>query len=762
MKIDNPMAQALKKVEPDSEFKHHLEWYLERGFSVFPLIAGEKEPAIDTWKPFQEKKPTKKDIQKWFYTGAKFNIAVVCGQVSGDLVVLDFEDAKVAHKIFGKGISKETLCVKSGSGKGLHVYFFSEYGCRKFKISELALDVQGEGSYVATAPSLHPSGKTYKIVRWTPVKTIQGDFEEWLYEKIKEKFKDFNPTKHRQPVDVAVLLEGVPDGRRNQATIWLATWYRRSDKTEEETTKALEQWNLKNDPPMEGQDLQGMYKTIQKAFSKEPPYQYKYVQSPESQIEIEQFTKEEEEAAEKILASDNILPYIEKSLEEIVMEVENKVSLALLEIAEESVYIGGESAAGKNNLVDGAMQIFPKNRVWKIMGTSDKSLRYLHEQVGTIYLTEWQTTGIKKGKEEMETTAQFDVKLWISEGEFIMTVVEKDPETKRWTTKRYVNRNIKNFLTTSTDVDIARELKNRMWLLTIDESAKQTELIKKLDFRQRALLPSKRLNREPERKIMRLVMKKVLDEAPNKFIIPFMMELEKVLPDTLIRTRRDKDKLAKAIEAAARLHYKTRCVVEDHIVCMPQDFYYAMMYMREAIIGTFTDQTQRFWNVWKKVKRMFDAEKRVNANNLMKILRVSRQTSFKWLNKMEQAGLITKCEEPAKGRKAKIYYMPTSLKPQEGQEIIEIDMQKLFEVTEKWFKDNANIGIVKVVNIFRRVSEKSYFRKKIQIPKIGFTIATILHSLEDAPSEEGENRNEKNVKIDEAFEQELYHNENKK
>ena len=143
VKIKNLLAQAIKKVEPDSEFKHHLEWYLEQGFSVIPLIVGKKEPAVDSWKPFQEKKPTKAQIEKWFYSGSQYNIGIVCGKVSGNLAVLDFEDAKVAYKIFGKGITKETFCVKSGSGKGLHIYFFTEYGCRKFKISELALDVQG-------------------------------------------------------------------------------------------------------------------------------------------------------------------------------------------------------------------------------------------------------------------------------------------------------------------------------------------------------------------------------------------------------------------------------------------------------------------------------------------------------------------------------------------------------------------------------------------------------------------------------------------
>jgi len=105
-----------------------LEWaifYLNNKLSVIPLIEKDKKPAI-LWKEFQKRRPSKEEIKKWFSEN-NHNIAIICGSVSGNLVVLDF-DTTEAFQQFIENIPqdlaekiKRTWVVETG--KGIHVYF---------------------------------------------------------------------------------------------------------------------------------------------------------------------------------------------------------------------------------------------------------------------------------------------------------------------------------------------------------------------------------------------------------------------------------------------------------------------------------------------------------------------------------------------------------------------------------------------------------------------------------------------------------------
>ena len=60
--------------------------YVEEGSSVIPLQERSKEPAISSWKTFQSRKPTIKELNGWFGKGSKLNIGIVTGEISGILV----------------------------------------------------------------------------------------------------------------------------------------------------------------------------------------------------------------------------------------------------------------------------------------------------------------------------------------------------------------------------------------------------------------------------------------------------------------------------------------------------------------------------------------------------------------------------------------------------------------------------------------------------------------------------------------------------
>ena len=65
--------------------------YIENGFSLFPLRTdGSKAPAV-SWKPYQQRFPTQDELHQWFGNDSPCGIAAVTGNVSGNLVVFDFD-----------------------------------------------------------------------------------------------------------------------------------------------------------------------------------------------------------------------------------------------------------------------------------------------------------------------------------------------------------------------------------------------------------------------------------------------------------------------------------------------------------------------------------------------------------------------------------------------------------------------------------------------------------------------------------------------
>ena len=64
----------------------------QAGISVIPIRSdGSKRPALASWKAYQQTPATDDDIDGWFESSGN-GIGWVCGRVSGDLEVLDFDD----------------------------------------------------------------------------------------------------------------------------------------------------------------------------------------------------------------------------------------------------------------------------------------------------------------------------------------------------------------------------------------------------------------------------------------------------------------------------------------------------------------------------------------------------------------------------------------------------------------------------------------------------------------------------------------------
>jgi len=129
-----------------------LRFYYDQGFVLIP-VDDKKEPLIK-WKEFENNKPSWEQIMQWKQRFNDPNFAVICGPVSGNLTILDFEDKKDAIAFFGEEkfeeLKKTTIVVSTPHG-GIHVPLIAKGKIprRQTKIFgyQHEVDLLGDGGY---------------------------------------------------------------------------------------------------------------------------------------------------------------------------------------------------------------------------------------------------------------------------------------------------------------------------------------------------------------------------------------------------------------------------------------------------------------------------------------------------------------------------------------------------------------------------------------------------------------------------------------
>ena len=152
--------------------------YTAAGLAVIPVRAdGSKAPALKEWTSFRQRLPTEAELARWFGNGVKRGVAVVCGAVSGNFVVLDF-DSDAAFAVFHDLVVEHDLqelvgrlpCAKTPNG--FHLYLRTPEPLRTEVLARdenggVLVEIRGEGSYAIVPPSpaeVHPDQKPYKMV----------------------------------------------------------------------------------------------------------------------------------------------------------------------------------------------------------------------------------------------------------------------------------------------------------------------------------------------------------------------------------------------------------------------------------------------------------------------------------------------------------------------------------------------------------------------------------------------------------------------
>lgn len=159
-----------------------------------PKQDGSKQPDAVSWTRYQRTRSTREEIERWYADGHRTGLGIVCGTVSGNLELFEFDDPEIHTQFLAvaeeAGLGHLVDRVATGwsdatpSG-GIHWYY--RLLDAKPRTTALArrpgtdaagrprplplIETKGEGGYVIAAPShgsVHPSGRPYRRLAGGP------------------------------------------------------------------------------------------------------------------------------------------------------------------------------------------------------------------------------------------------------------------------------------------------------------------------------------------------------------------------------------------------------------------------------------------------------------------------------------------------------------------------------------------------------------------------------------------------------------------
>jgi hypothetical protein len=131
--------------------------YANKGWAVLPLLPKKKDPHFDLCqRAYLSATTDQKLINFWFDYDEKINLGIACYQSGMVVFDIDFRNGGNIDERFAP-----TYTVKTGDG--YHLYYKANPTDVFAGKLETGIDIKWKG-YVATAPSIHPSGATYKVI----------------------------------------------------------------------------------------------------------------------------------------------------------------------------------------------------------------------------------------------------------------------------------------------------------------------------------------------------------------------------------------------------------------------------------------------------------------------------------------------------------------------------------------------------------------------------------------------------------------------
>lgn len=616
-----------------------IEFAKKHGLKV-TSVGMNKNPLDKGWNTPEVYESKQEEYFQGFLEG-RWNLGFITGIKCANgyyFTVMDVDSKTIYDKAM-KQYENETTVIQSGGKKklSLHFYFFTTTPVKTFRVhqGELEFDLQGVGAQVLTPQSLHPdTHKPYIFLNKVAPMAWKGDITFDLKQILANAF---NMKVESEKVNVNELLEGpVLKGNRDVAAFHLATWYRTKGVEKDEIVELLKRWRLEKCQPLDDDFTEStIVQKVESAFRPEKPYSIRFV-------EEELFTEEQRQKVQWLMEHPEEIPrYIYLANADVVGEDKNRTIIPILTFAQESLEVTGKSAGGKSKLVDSCMMDFSStlkdNIVRKITSMTPKSLRHMKEPPHTLYIAE--RAGMDKGLDE--TSAEYDIKVGISEHVITATFVNKDTmETEEHSIP------VGNFVFTSTEISPPLELGNRIFNLSVDDSIEQNRRVVEYKLDQAAKFPEERIHVEEQKKILRLLFKEMrsLRLKDEDFLIPFAPELRKLLPNGETAIRRHTDKLLAAMYALGKLMYKKLPRVmlngKECYMITPEIFWYTFKIGDEAIFMQIVGMNRTQMHYWSLVVGLFRKQEKVSIKDVASKTKRSGKTVARLFDFFEENGLI--------------------------------------------------------------------------------------------------------------------------
>lgn len=208
-----------------------LAWQ-QAGVSVIPVEAGTKRPATP-WRTWQQRRADDNQIRAWF-TNRNHGIGLVCGAVSGNLEMLEFEgraidlftraaDTMADHDLSGLWRRLLAGCLERSPSGGVHLMFRVDAPVGgNTKIArrdtgdgrvDVLIETRGEGGYTVAAPTVRDAAHSWKVLAGGPetLPTITADEHAALHaalstlDEMEDQPEPDHTPSHARPADRGVI-----------------------------------------------------------------------------------------------------------------------------------------------------------------------------------------------------------------------------------------------------------------------------------------------------------------------------------------------------------------------------------------------------------------------------------------------------------------------------------------------------------------------------------------------------------------------------
>jgi len=212
--------------------------YAGSGLCVIPIRAdGSKRPALDAWKEFEQRTPNADELQRWFGRQQRIGLGIVCGQVSGNLEVIDIDDTEIANAFlealneYEPGLAADLVIVKTPRD-GAHIVYRCEriegnqhLALREAELGDIGddeakrlkayrrgdgqwckkkvlIETRGEGGYIIAVGShadCHPAKKPYELISGSleTIPTLMPDARRILF-SLARSFNEYVSADRQQ------------------------------------------------------------------------------------------------------------------------------------------------------------------------------------------------------------------------------------------------------------------------------------------------------------------------------------------------------------------------------------------------------------------------------------------------------------------------------------------------------------------------------------------------------------------------------------